>query len=139
MINMEDMRNMPAIPDLFYRSEWKGWNDFLNTQYPYDWKKIEIIKFNYNGKGDAIALCDDRLTYIHQVDLDLMLFGDQYGSIHFDVLTSGIGTGFILKQSRQSKESIMVSDIPKTKTKPKPKPKPKRKSSKNVQKTKNKK
>ena len=61
-----------------------------------------------------------------------MLFGDQYGSIHFDVLTSGIGTGFILKQSRQSKESIMVSDIPKTKTKPKPKPKPKKQTLKTI-------
>ena len=130
MINMEDMKNMPAIPDLFYRSEWKGWNDFLNTQYPYDWEKIEIIKFNYNGKGDAIALCDNRLTYVHQVDLDLILFGDQYGSEHFDILTSGAGTGLILKQSKQSKESIMVSEVPKAK----PKPKTKKKSNKNVQK-----
>ena len=132
MINMEDMRNMPAIPDLFYRTQWKGWNDFLNTQYPYDWEKIEIIKYNYNGVGDAIALCDGRLTYIHLADLNLILFGDQYGSIHFDVVSSGPGSGLILKQSRQARESIVST------SEPKQKPNPKRKK-KNVQKTKNKK
>ena len=136
MINMEDIKDMPAIPDLFYRSEWKGWNDFLNTQYPYDWEKVEIIKYNYNGVGDAIALCDGRLTYVHLADLNLMLFGDQYGSVHFDVVSSGPGSGLILKQSRQARESIVSAPAPE----PKPKPKPKRKrKTKNVQKTKNKK
>ena len=61
-----------------------------------------------------------------------MLFGDQYGSVHFDVVSSGPGSGLILKQSRQARESIVSAPEPEQK------PKPKRKK-KNVRKTKNKK
>ena len=58
MINMakkvvDDISRLPAVPDLFYRTEWKGWDDFLGTMYPYDWEIVEIIKFNYNGLGDG--------------------------------------------------------------------------------------
>lgn len=123
MVNMTSMKNMPAIPDLFYRSEWKGWDDFLGTQYPYDWELVEILKFNYNGLGDAIANCDGRVTYMHQVDLNAILFGSQYGGTHYDtVVSSG---RFILKRSAISKAAEEVVSA-------KPKPKPKRKSSKNV-------
>ena len=48
---------IPAIPDLFYRSEWRGWSDFLGSKYPYGWELIEIIKFNYpeNGSSNKIS------------------------------------------------------------------------------------
>ena len=128
---MEDMKNMPAVPDLFYRTEWKGWDDFLNTQYPYDWEVIEIIKYNYNGLGDAIALCDGRLTYMHLADLNTILFGNQHGGSHYDVVTAGPGSGIILKQSKAAKESVVTA--------PAPKPRKTKKSSKNVRKKKTKK
>lgn len=129
MINMKEVpKNMPAIPDLFWRSEWKGWDDFLGTPHPYDWEIVEILKFNYNGLGDAIANCDGRITYLHQVDLNAILFGSQYGGSHYDtVVSSG---RFILQRSANSKAANEV--LP-------PKRKPKRKSSKNVRAKKSKK
>jgi len=126
---MATMKNMPAIPDLFYRSEWKGWDDFLNTMYPYDWELIEIIKFNYNGLGDAIALCDGQTTYMHLTDLNAILFGSQQGGIHYDAVATQ-GSRIILRRSIQARESPVVS------SKAKPKAKKTKKSSKNVRKKK---
>ncbi|MDB4342160.1 hypothetical protein N9998_00280 [Nitrosopumilus sp.] len=130
MINMKDMKDMPAIPDLFYRAEWKGWDDFLNTQYPYDWELVEIIKFNYDGLGGAIALCDGRTTYIHSIDLNNILFGNQYGSVHYDTVAID-DNRIVLRQSEQAKKSLVTA--------PKTKPKKTKKSSKNVRKKKTKK
>ena len=130
---MKDMKDMPAIPDLFYSTEWKGWDDFLSSQYPYDWELVEIIQFNYNGQGDAIALCDRRTTFVHSVDLNNILFGTQAGASHYDVVATD-GDRIILRQSREAKESLVTA--PKAKTKAKPK-KPK-KSSNNVRKRKTK-
>ena len=130
------MKNMPAIPDLFYRTEWKGWDDFLNTMYPYDWELIEIINFNYNGLGDAIALCDGRTTYMHLADLNAILFGSQHGSVHYDVIATDRDR-VVLRRSKQSKESPVTNKkvAPKKKAKVKAKSK---KSSKNVRKQKRK-
>jgi hypothetical protein len=127
MINMtkkviDDISKMPAVPDLFYRSEWKGWDDFLGTMYPYDWEIIEIIRFNYNGLGDAIALCDGRTTFVHITDLNAILFGSQHGGVHYDVVATD-GERIILRQSSSAKESPVVAPSPK-----------KKKSSKNVRK-----
>lgn len=130
MINMKDMKDMPAIPDLFYRAEWKGWDDFLNTQYPYDWELVEIIKFNYDGLGGAIALCDGRTTYIHSTDLNNILFGNQYGNVHYDTVAID-DNRIVLRQSEQAKKSLVTA--------PKTKPKKTKKSSKNVRKKKTKK
>ena len=83
-------QDIPAIPDLFYRTEWKGWDDFLGNTTPYGWEVVEILKFNYNGLGDAIANCDGRTTYIHMVDLNAILFGSQFGGQHYEtVVNSG--------------------------------------------------
>jgi len=125
MINMakkvvDDISKMPAVPDLFYRSEWKGWDEFLGTMYPYDWEIIEIIKFNYNGLGDAIALCDGRTTFVHITDLNTILFGSHHGGIHYDTVATD-GERIILRRSQSAKDSPVVA--PKKKTK---------KSSKNV-------
>ena len=130
MINMKDMKDMPAIPDLFYRAEWKGWDDFLTTQYPYDWELVEIIKFNYDGLGGAIALCDGRTTYIHSTDLNNILFGNQYGNVHYDTVAID-DNRIVLRQSEQAKKSLVTA--------PKTKPKKTKKSSKNVRKKKTKK
>tara|TARA_B110000438_G_scaffold178074_1_gene170184 strand:+ start:307 stop:690 length:384 start_codon:yes stop_codon:yes gene_type:complete len=127
---MKDMKDMPAIPDLFYRAEWKGWDDFLNTQYPYDWELVEIIKFNYDGLGGAIALCDGRTTYIHSTDLNNILFGNQYGNVHYDTVAID-DNRIVLRQSEQAKKSLVTA--------PKTKPKKTKKSSKNVRKKKTKK
>ena len=121
------MKDMPAVPDLFYRTEWKGWDDFLNTQYPYDWEVVEIIKFNYDDLGSALALCDGRMTYIHLVDLNNILFGNQYGNIHYDTVAV-TKDRIVLRQSVQAKESLVTA--------PKPKPKKTKKSTKNVRKKK---
>lgn len=89
MNNMEP-KDIPAMPDLFYRTEWKGWDNFLGNATPYDWEVVEILKFNYNGMGDAIANCDGRTTYMHMVDLNAILFGSQYGGQHYEtVVNSG--------------------------------------------------
>ena len=119
---VNDMSKMPAIPDLFYRSEWKGWDDFLGTMYPYDWEIVEIIKFNYNGLGDAIAPCDGRTTYVHLVDLNALLFGSHHGGIHYDTVATD-GERVILRRSQSAKDSPIVAPTKKTK-----------KRSKNVQK-----
>ena len=124
---MKDMKDMPAVPDLFYRTEWKGWDDFLNTQYPYDWELIEIIKFNYDDLGGAIALCDGRMTYIHLVDLNNILFGNQYGNIHYDTVAVDQNR-VVLRQSIEAKKSLVTA--------PKVKPKKTKKSPKNVRKKK---
>ena len=121
---MKDMKDMPAIPDLFYSAEWKGWDDFLSSQYPYDWELVEIIQFNYNGQGDAIALCDRRTTFVHSVDLNNILFGTQAGASHYDVVAT----------DGEAKESLVTA--PKAKTKAKPKKS--KKSSNNVRKRKTK-
>ena len=120
MINMakkevNDMSKMPAIPDLFYRSEWKGWDDLsLGTMYPYDWEIIEIIKFNYNGLGDAIALCDGRTTFVHITDLNTILFGSHHGGIHYDTVATD-GERVILRRSQSAKDSPVVASTKKTK------------------------
>jgi hypothetical protein len=134
MINMakkttDDISRMPAVPDLFYRSQWKGWDDFLGTMYPYDWEIVEIIKFNYNGLGDAIALCDGRTTYVHLVDLNALLFGSQHGGSHYDTVATE-GDRIIMRKSSFARNSPVVAEKPKKKTKRK---------TKNVRKTKNKK
>ena len=135
MINMakkttDDISRMPAVPDLFYRSQWKGWDDFLGTMYPYDWEIVEIIKFNYNGLGDAIALCDGRTTYVHPAVLNVILFGDHHGGIHYETVATD-GDRVILRRSKFAKESPVVAAVkPKKKTK---------KSTKNVRTKKNKK
>jgi len=121
MVNMvrkevDDISKMPAIPDLFYRSQWKGWDDFLGTMYPYDWEIVEIIKFNYNGFGDAIALCDGRTTFVHIVDLNAMLFGSQHGGFHYDTVATD-DHRIILRRSKTARESPIQSTIPKKKTK----------------------
>jgi hypothetical protein len=108
---------MPAIPDLFYRSEWRGWSEL-----------IEIIKFNYNGLGDAIALCDGRTTYIHLTDLNEILFGSQYGGWHYDTVSVDDGR-FVLTLSQNVRDEMNAAEKPKKKT---------RKSSKNVRKKKTK-
>ena len=123
------MKDMPAVPDLFYRTEWKGWDDFLNTQYPYDWELIEIVKFNYDGLGGAMALCDGRMTYIHLVDLNNILFGNQYGNIHYDTVAVDQNR-VVLRQSIEAKKSLVTA--------PKVKPKKTKKSPKNVRKRKSK-
>ena len=119
---------IPAIPDLFYRSEWRGWSDFLGSKYPYGWELIEIIKFNYNGLGDAIALCDGRTTYIHLTDLNEILFGSQYGGWHYDTVAVDDGR-FVLTLSQNARDKMNAAEKPKKKT---------RKSSKNVRKKKTK-
>ena len=126
---MKDMKDMPAVPDLFYRTEWKGWDDFLSTQYPYDWELIEIIKFNYDGLGSAMALCDGRMTYIHLVDLNSILFGNQFGNIHYDTVAVDQNR-VVLRQSTEAKKSLATA--------PKAKPKKPKKSSNNVRKRKTK-
>lgn len=95
MVNMKK-QNMPRIPDLFYRNEWKGWGDFLKSVYPYDWEIVEILKFNYNGMGDAVANCDGRTTYIHMIDLNEMLFGNQFGGQHYETIVNS--NRFIMKK-----------------------------------------
>jgi hypothetical protein len=132
MINMATIKDLPAIPDLFYRTEWKGWDTFLNTMYPYDWELIEIINFNYNGLGDAIALCDGRTTFMHLVDLNAVLFGSQHGHVHYDVIATDRDR-VVLRRSKQSKESPVTNQNIVTKKKVKAKSK---KSSKNVRKKK---
>ncbi len=94
-----------AMPDLFFGNEWEGWGDFLGSMFPYDWEVIEILKFNYNGQGDAIANCDGETKYVHLADLNTILFGDQYGIKHYDVyvVTSG---SFILKKIHYKTESV---------------------------------
>ena len=130
MINMVSTKDIPAVPDLFYRSQWKGWDDFLNSAYPYDWELIEIIKLNYNGMGDAIALCDRRLTYIHLVDLNVILFGSQHGAIHYETVATD-ESRIILRRSNESKTSPVTSVTKPKTSKVKAKSK---KSSKNVRK-----
>lgn len=41
-------------------------------------EKIEIIKFNYDGKGNALALQDNELTYFSTFDLNFLIFGGWY-------------------------------------------------------------
>lgn len=42
----------------------------------YGFDLIEIIKFNYDGEGSAIAKEDGELCSIHPNDLDIIMFGD---------------------------------------------------------------
>lgn len=42
----------------------------------YGYELIEIIQFNYNGSGSAIAKLDGELDSIHKNDLPIILFGD---------------------------------------------------------------
>ena len=86
------------------------------------WEIIEIIKFNYNGLGDAIALCDGRTTFVHITDLNTILFGSHHGGIHYDTVATD-GERVILRRSQSAKDSPIVAPTKKTK-----------KRSKNVQK-----
>ena len=80
---MTPIEPLPIHPDMFYRKQWKGWGDFLNSANPYEWKTVEILKFNYNGMGDAIADCDGETTFLHQADLDIMMFEEVQGKNHY--------------------------------------------------------
>jgi hypothetical protein len=101
MNNMK-FKDMPAIPDLFYRTEWKGWDDFLGNTTPYGWEIVEILKFNYNGMGDAIANCDGRTTYMHMIDLNTILFGNQYGSRQYKTI---VNSGRFIMRKIHNEES----------------------------------
>jgi hypothetical protein len=41
----------------------------------YGFETIEIIKFNYDGKGGAICICDGEMMSFMIIDLDFILFG----------------------------------------------------------------
>ena len=47
------------------------------NDYGYD--IIEILQFNYDGQGNAIAKFDGRLDFLAQTDLDMILFGNDEG------------------------------------------------------------
>ncbi len=42
----------------------------------YGFDLIEIIKFNYDGKGSALVKEDGALGSIHRNDLDIIMLGD---------------------------------------------------------------
>lgn len=42
----------------------------------YGFDLIEIIKFNYDGKGSALIKEDGELGSIHRNDLDIIMLGD---------------------------------------------------------------
>lgn len=41
-------------------------------------EKIEIIKFNYDGEGNALVFQDNELSYFSTFDLNFLIFGGWY-------------------------------------------------------------
>lgn len=44
-------------------------------------EKIEIVEFNYDGKGNALVFMDGQLDYLSSDDLDFILFGGWYSLV----------------------------------------------------------
>ena len=44
-------------------------------------EKIEIIKFKYDGKGNALVLEDSELSYSSTFDLNFLIFGGWYSLV----------------------------------------------------------
>lgn len=52
-----------------------------NSNYPHNYlgfDLIEVIAFNYNGKGSALILEDGELSYISEKNVHFLLFGGWY-------------------------------------------------------------
>lgn len=50
---------------------------------------VQVLHFNYNGEGDALALLDGELTYFAKEELNFALFGDPYsGTVFYEPLAT---------------------------------------------------
>jgi hypothetical protein len=57
------------LPDYEECNNWLGWN------------QIEILQFNYDGKGNALTLDDGHISYMSPKMLRFMFFGGWYSLI----------------------------------------------------------
>jgi len=44
----------------------------------YGFETIEIIQFNYDGKGGSLAICDGELSSYNLLDTENIIFGGWY-------------------------------------------------------------
>lgn len=47
---------------------------------------IEIIKFNYDGKGSALVKEDGKLGSLHPNDLNYVMFGNDSGEEYYQLI-----------------------------------------------------
>lgn len=63
---------------LVFKLEKKQLPDYEECHNFLGFKKIEIIEFNYDGKGNALVFEDREISYMDQDTLGFLLFGGWY-------------------------------------------------------------
>ena len=67
--------------NLIFRLEKQPLSDYEECHNGIGFNQIEIIQFNYDGKGNALVIEDDELSYMSPKMLRYMFFGGWYSLI----------------------------------------------------------
>lgn len=67
--------------NLVFRAEKQQLPNYENCHNRLGFEEIEIIEFNYDGKGKALTLEDGELSYYSLDDLNFIFFGGWYSLV----------------------------------------------------------
>jgi len=72
---------MKSQTHLIFKLEEKQLPDYEECNNWLGFNQIEIIQFNYDGKGNALIIEDGNFSYYHPDDLGIVLFSGWYSLI----------------------------------------------------------
>lgn len=67
--------------NLIFRLENQQLPDYEECNNCLGWNQVEILQFNYDGKGNALTLDDGHISYMSPKMLRFMFFGGWYSLI----------------------------------------------------------